>query len=83
MIKYKRKARLNKNEHMWQRNMNITIASRCAEASFSLTRENRAECVGGVGGVHLPGAVAGQVRRRLTSGPPKYMEVPEGVGPPW
>ena len=34
---------------MWWRRRNIAIVSRCAEATFSLTGEDKADCIEGMG----------------------------------
>ena len=48
IIKHHLKQRCNRNMHMrWWRG-DVAIASRCAEASFSLTEEDEAECIKGV-----------------------------------
>ena len=48
MIKHQRTERCDKNEHMWWRRKDATIARRYTEAYFSLTGEDGAECLGEV-----------------------------------
>ena len=45
LIKYHRKKRCNRNTQMRWRRRDISIASWCAEASFSITGKYKAECI--------------------------------------
>ena len=48
LINHQRTRRCNRNMHMQWKRRDVTIASRCAEASFSLTGEDEAELIEGV-----------------------------------
>ena len=45
LIKHQRAQWRNRNTQMWWRRRYVVIASRCVEASFTLTVEEEAECI--------------------------------------
>ena len=49
LIKHQQTERCNRNMQMWWQSRDASIASRCAKASFSLTGDDEAECIEGVG----------------------------------
>ena len=49
LIKHQPTKRCDSNTQMWWRRTDVVIASRCTEMSFSLTGEDGAECIEGVG----------------------------------
>ena len=48
ILKHQQTKRCDRNTHMRWRSRDVTIASRCEEATFSLTGEDDAECIYGV-----------------------------------
>ena len=49
MPKHQRTARYDNNEYMRCRRRDVAISGRCVGSSFSLTGEDGAECIDGVG----------------------------------